>query len=314
MVQRTVLIVIGPTGVGKTEFVDAFAQECPIEVINGDMGQMYVPFAIGTAKPDLKKAVVPHHLFDILSDPIYFSAKKYRDQVITLIQKIWNKNKVPVIVGGSSFYLLSLFFPPLESGAAQQTYSESDLWKQLYAIDSKRAEQIDPHDTYRIKRALDIWYATGIAPSHYVPEFDPFASCAIVWLGRDRSELYDRINERVESMLRAGWIAEVESLATTEWEPFLKKKKIIGYDLIFDYLAGMLSDAELLERIQKKTRNYAKRQITFWRSFKEKLAKALKSPETRTDKTITLHELNLTHGSIESYIKQLKNSLACKEL
>ena len=312
MVQRTVLIVIGPTGVGKTDFVDTLAEQFSIEVINGDMGQMYAPFAIGTAKPNWKKALVPHHLFDILSDPIYFSAKKYRDLVMALIQKIWDKNKVPVIVGGSSFYLLSLFFPPLESGGVPPVYPDTDIWKQLYAIDPKRAQQIDPHDTYRIKRALDIWYATGIAPSCYVPEFDPFASCHIVWLSRDRKDLYDRINKRVESMMRAGWIAEVQSLVASEWEPFLRKKKIIGYDLIFDYLAGVFTQKELLERIQKKIRNYAKRQITFWRSFKEKLKKGLDDSKDRVDKTIGIHELNLTHGDIDSYIKQLKNYVSRK--
>ncbi len=313
MKQRTVLMVTGPTGVGKTDFVARFFEQCSIEIINGDMGQMYTPLTIGTAKPAWQRAAVPHHLFDIVSKPIYFSAMKYRERVSNLIEQIWDKGKLPVIVGGSSFYLLSLFFPTTESDALPQkrTSSDGDLWEELLRIDPKRAQAINPHDTYRIQRALDIWHTTGVKPSSYVPTFAPFASCILIWLDRDRTDLYERINKRVTAMMQAGWLKEAKKLEKSEWNHFLRKKKIIGYDIIFDHFSGILTQKELHAGIQKKTRNYAKRQITFWQSFKKKLeaASALKNPP---DKPITIHELNLTHGDIESYIKQLKYNVLLK--
>ncbi len=313
MKQRTALIVAGPTGVGKTDFVARLFKQWPIEIINGDMGQMYRSLTIGTAKPAWQKALVPHHLFDILSRPTYFSAMKYRERVGSLIEQIWDKGKLPIIVGGSSFYLLSLFFPMIESdgSSAIKTLSGGDLWAELLRIDPKRAQAINPHDRYRIQRALDIWHTTGVKPSSYVPTFNPFASCILIWLDRDRADLYERINKRVTAMMQAGWLKEAKNLEKNEWNPFLRKKKIIGYDIIFDHLSGILTQEKLYAGIQKKTRNYAKRQITFWKSFKRKLevAAALKNP---SDKPIMIHELNLTHGDIESYIKQLKYNVLLK--
>lgn len=311
MKKHTVLIVTGPTGVGKTDFVKEFCAHCPIEIINGDMGQMYAPLTIGTAKPVLKEIPVPHHLFDILSEASYFSAMKFRNRVIALIHEIWERDRLPVIVGGSSFYLLSLFFPTIEDDQEPiiQGSDSRDLWQELARVDPQRAQEIHPKDTYRIERALAIWKSTGVQPSAYKPSFDPFASCIFVWLERDRKDLYDRINERVVSMIESGWIEEVQALASTEWEQFLKKKKIIGYDIIFDYLAGSLDKKELIAGIQKKTRNYAKRQITFWRSFKRKLEQGYNSLKKPIVKPLTIVELNLTRDGIESYIKQLKNDI-----
>ncbi len=313
MKHRTVLIVTGPTGVGKTDFVARLFEQWSVEIINGDMGQMYRPLTIGTAKPAWQKAPVPHHLFDILSEPIYFSVMKYRERVSWLIEQIWDKGKLPVIVGGSLFYFLSLFFPVIErdSSLVIKTFSDGDLWAKLLRIDSKRAQAINPHDTYRIQRALDIWHTTGVKPSSYVPTFNPFASCILIWLDRDRTDLYERIDRRVTAMMQAGWLKEAKKLEKSKWNSFLRKKKIIGYDIIFDHLSGILTQENLYAVIQKKTRNYAKRQITFWQSFKKKLevASALKNP---SDKQITIHELNLTHDDIESYIKQLKDNVLLK--
>lgn len=277
------------------------------------MGQMYVPLTIGTAKPILEDLSVPHHLLDILSEPTYFSAMKYRSRVLALINDIWERERVPVIVGGSSFYLLSLFFPTIEDVQESMPgkHDVKDLWQELARIDSQRAQEIHPKDTYRIERALTIWQSTGTKPSSYKPSFDPFASCIFVWLERNREDLYDRINKRVVAMMEDGWIEETQKLTATEWELFLKKKKIIGYDMIFDYLDGRLDKEQLLAGIQKKTRNYAKRQITFWRSFKRKLEQGYDSFKQPTSKPLTIVELNLTHDDIESYIKQLKNDICC---
>ncbi len=314
MKTQTVLIVTGPTGVGKTDFVDALAAQCPIEIINGDMGQMYTPLTIGTAKPELSEIVVPHYLFDLLCEPAYFSAMKFRRRVLELVNEIWDRDHVPVIVGGSSFYLLSLFFPAVDDDSEEPAVvnETKNLWQELERIDPDRASEIDPKDSYRLERALAIWKQTGKKPSSYKPSFDPFAACTFVWLERDRDQLYERINERVISMIDAGWINEVQSL-DDEWVEFLKKKKIIGYDLILGYLASDSHKDELIATIQKKTRNYAKRQITFWKSFKRKLISGYDAFENRADKPLKIVELNLTHDDIGRYIKQLKNDIGCKK-
>src|SRR5579872_1696164 len=168
------------------------------------------------------------------------------------MQKIWQRGKIPILVGGSAFYLRSLFFPPI---AHQADYAalqdESNLWDQLNAIDSDRASKIPKRDTYRIK------------PSELRPVYNsPTDSFLMICLTRDRQELYERINERVVQMLDQGWMQEVEQLIDTEWEQFILDKKIIGYDEILLYLKNndRAYDA-LIATIQKRTRNYAKRQM-----------------------------------------------------
>lgn len=313
MKKPFVLIVTGPTGVGKTAFVDELARNYDIEIINGDMGQLYEPLSIGTAKPDWKRAPIPHHLFDYLVKPDLFSVTKYRAVIKKMVEKIWQRKKVPVIVGGSGFYLLSLFFPPLESDVdpgqvdAISQLSHEQVWKEIKAADPVRAKEIGKHDHYRLSRALAIWRSTGKKPSTFQPQFDPIAQGIVIWLSRDRKELYERIDARVLEMIELGWIEEVQNLKDSPWEKFLRKKKIIGYDLIFQYLDDEISYSQLIEQIQKKTRNYAKRQISFWSRFKKLLSEALGAKGTDFD--LHLFEYNLTDHAVDSYIKQLKKEL-----
>ena len=112
--RNFVIIIYGPTGVGKTECADYIASRLPIEIINCDMGQFYTPLSIGTAKPDWKAASVPHHLFDVIDTPKLFTVLEYRKRVQAIVHTIWKANKIPIIIGGSSFYISSLFFPPLQ--------------------------------------------------------------------------------------------------------------------------------------------------------------------------------------------------------
>lgn len=308
-----VILISGPTGVGKTAFVDQLSQAIPIEIINGDVGQMYLPFSIGTAKPPWRDSEIPHHLFDILSEPVSFSAMKFRRKIVGLIQEIFARAHVPVIVGGSAFYLLSLFFPvpdfPSSSDSQNNSEDTSNGWQALHQIDPQRAREIDPSDSYRIERALAIWRATGVKPSVYKPVFEPFAPAVLVWISRDREQLYERINARVDQMLHQGWVEEVRKVIGSEWELFLRNKKLIGYDTIISYCDGDIDKQELVRIIAQKTRNYAKRQITFWRSFKEKIEAAQKEQLSSGAKSVTIQEFDLTHGEVGSYIKLLKSEL-----
>ncbi len=315
--QSYCIIVSGPTGVGKTAFVDALAATFPVEIINGDMGQMYTPLTIGTAKPHLQSATIPHHLFNIVDKPELFTVSLFRIKVKKACEAIWERKKIPIIVGGSSFYITALFFPPVDHAVkiTKHTYDKTtDLWQELNEIDPERAHQIEPTDTYRLQRALNIWHSTGQKPSLFKSDYNPISRYLFIWLVREREELYARINKRVIEMIDGGWIAEVQQLLNTDWEQFLLQKKILGYSEIIAYCREQLSKEMLITTIQTKTRNYAKRQITYFRMLLKKLEKAIKLSNTAHKKESKVEVLNLTHDSIDSYIKQLKSVIPPKQV
>jgi tRNA dimethylallyltransferase len=280
------IIVSGATGVGKTAFVDELIPllSFPVELINADMGQLYQPLTIGTAKPALTAVSVPHHMFDIISEPVDFTASEYRNRVLILMKEITSRGAVPLLVGGSGFYVASLFYPPTEvllQENHQLSYEEkstSELWELLNNIDPTRAQMIHKHDRYRLMRALQIFYETGRQPSLCEPIFDPPGRCAFYFLTRDQQDLHSRINTRTSDMLEQGWFDEVRGLSK-EWHEFLVSKKLIGYKELIEYIhqesLGLLSDdayEQLGALIAQKTRGYAKRQITFWKHLKKRLA------------------------------------------
>ena len=149
--QPFTLIIYGPTAVGKSSFAESLAEKIPSELVNLDIGQFYKPLTIGTAKPDWRSSAIVHHLFDCLSEPINFTVVEYRKKILILLQDIWKRNKIPILVGGSGFYLKSLFFPPQKSPTIKQSDAylfipDNKLWDHLNVIDSVRAAAIDKND------------------------------------------------------------------------------------------------------------------------------------------------------------------------
>jgi len=314
MKKPFVLLIFGPTAVGKTSFALEIARHIPVEIINGDSGQLYEPLSIGTAKPNWKKEPTPHLLFDVINEPRHFSVVEYRTLLLKTIQEVFSRGNLPIVVGGSGFYLKSIFFPPpagdIASKEMQHTKGEKDLWQALFEVDPDRAKQIHKGDTYRIKRALAIWEQTGKKPSEFTPVFCPPIDFSLVYLSRDRNQLFERINMRTGQMMDEGWPEEVAQLKGTPWEPFLQKKKFIGYDVLLDYLSCPGEDnlKKAIAIIQKRTRHYAKRQETFWKSFERQLNEALEAysgpnfyGETRS--------VNLTLLDRDLYIEQLLKML-----
>ncbi|MFA6065955.1 MAG: tRNA (adenosine(37)-N6)-dimethylallyltransferase MiaA [Candidatus Babeliaceae bacterium] len=312
--DKFIVIIMGPTGVGKSDVALELANALDGEIINGDVGQMYTPLTIGTAKPDWKNSSVRHHLFDIINECTSITAVMYRTLFNKACDDIVARNKMPILVGGSGFYIKSLFFPPREtsilhdSNESESMYSHMstrDLWTQLSSIDSKRAQAIHANDRYRILRALTLYQKTKILPSLLQPEFIANFSCYIIFLNRDRDDLYSRIDARVISMMDGGWINEVNALSAN-WKSFLIDKKIIGYDDIIKYIYEKKHAHqdlhELIDHVQKNTRNYAKRQLSFWRMFKKLLDGQLSEKIQYDEDNLTLLDLNL-------YIKQLSQKI-----
>lgn len=308
MNQNKLIIIYGPTGVGKTEYALSLGEYLNIEIINGDVGQFYEPLAIGTAKPDWKNEQIPHHLFDVVDSPEDCTVVKYRAMVLDKVQEVWSRGAVPVIVGGSGFYIKSFFFAPKGDRCEQEKSSEETdkLWQVLKKRDPKRAEEVYQQDRYRIERALAL-LNKGTKPSECVPEYEPIkADVLLCFLNRPRTELYERINQRTHIMFEQGWIQEVEPLMHTPWRDFLMRKKLIGYNDIITYLETDRTDQEkehLYASIQKKTRNYAKRQLTFWRMLEKLMNEHFKKPSKAIEIDVSQITQKQFKESIMNFIK-----------
>lgn len=309
LVSHYFIVIFGPTGVGKTDFAEKIASAISGEIINADLGQFYTPLSIGTAKPQWRESSIPQHLFDSIDTPQSINVTQYRTMALQEIQSVYERNAVPLLVGGSGFYLRSLFFPP-SSGSAQKNVESiqgappEKNWDLLHQIDPMRASQIHPHDNYRINRAIELYHTTGQKPSDFAPHYESVGRFLFIYLLRNKDDLYQKIDQRTCQMIKEGWVQEVEQLRGTGWEPFLKNKKIIGYDDILEYLenknTGKLES--LIQTIAQKTRNYAKRQITFGNKLFKDLQEALRDAGDSESHCV---RYNLSQGSLETYTEQL---------
>ncbi|MBP6869872.1 tRNA (adenosine(37)-N6)-dimethylallyltransferase MiaA [Candidatus Babeliales bacterium] len=318
--KNFVILISGPTGTGKSDFVLQLGKQLPVEIVNADIGSFYTQLSIGTAKPDWKNEKTPHHFFDILDSPINYTAPQFREQLQVLIEEIWERGNIPVVVGGSAFYIQSFFYKNHELATPSEELIDSleeqpveTLWEQLHAIDPARAAKIDRNDKYRVVRALAIWYTQGQKPSEFEQQFDPIAPFFCIMLTRDRDQLYEMINQRVELMLQAGWIDEVKALIHDQsWVDFLCKKKMIGYNELIGYLQGHFCEQdfdEIKDLIKQRTRNYAKRQMTF---LKKLASNIQKDQINHPDKQIRLSHVesfNLTESDSLTLIERINKKL-----
>lgn len=277
--NRLSLVLFGPTASGKTDFSSEFAGMLPVEPVNADAAQFYKQLTIGTAKPDWKNQPIEHHLFDILDTPVDYSAFQYRSDCDRLTTALFDRNRIPLFTGGSGFYLKSLFFRLKQlrvSGDRIRRPESVELagkspWEALFSVDPVRARSIHPNDLYKINRALDIRYGSGIVPSLLEPSFNPITKDAVViFLSRDREDIARRVVLRISDMIGRGWIEEVRGLSE-EWRRFLERKRFIGYGEILALLDGSIKKEHAVELIRNRTLNYVKRQNTFWRSLKKSL-------------------------------------------
>jgi tRNA dimethylallyltransferase len=282
--RKKITLVLGPTACGKTALaLSLFSRGGFGGIINGDASQMYKQVSVGVASPSAYElAQAPHYLFSFLDCKVRnFTAPQYRTQVERLLadNQLWKKGP-PLIVGGSLFYIKSLFFKIVDSvsssGSKLNTRPEgiSD-WEYLSLVDPERAIKIHPHDSYRVERALELYLQSGVLPSLLEPQFNPVSVPAtVVWVDLPDDELRARICLRVDKMLAGGWVAEVESLIGSEYEDFARLEGALGYQDVYQWICdGKKPEtlAELKKILELKTWDYVRRQRKFWRSFKRLL-------------------------------------------
>jgi tRNA dimethylallyltransferase len=274
----------GATAVGKTNVGIALAQRLGAEIISLDSMAIYRGMDIGTAKPACAlRELVPHHLIDIVDPADEFSVAQYVDAATASVEQIRARGKEPLFVGGTPLYLKSLLRglfdgPPADWKLRHEieqellNVGEQALYDRLLQIDPVAASHIHPHDTRRLIRALEVYRATGEPISHQQSQFEegrPAETCRVFVLRRRREELHQRIEARVASMIAAGLEDEVRGLTADGHELSRTARQAVGYREALAFLAGEYDHDEMVARITYRTRRFAKRQGTWFRSLSE---------------------------------------------
>ncbi|MBL7662564.1 tRNA (adenosine(37)-N6)-dimethylallyltransferase MiaA [bacterium] len=287
--KRTALVITGPTASGKSALAEALCEKFNAQLINADAVQIYQGFDIGSAKPDAKTRE-RYKLLSVLSPDEQISAGKFRELCLAELEATWQRKKLPIVVGGSGLYLralLSPFFNEAEIGENQLNTAEKTVLEieERFAIDCPtrhefsekmheflaakdpvRAASLDPHDLKRIRRSLILSFAAKTSFNEVANTTNTKAdlNALVVALLPDREALYQRIESRVDQMLESGLINEVQGLID-RWGRKIKPLEAIGYKEVLQYLDEKISKDEMLELIKKHSRNFAKRQLTWWR-------------------------------------------------
>jgi tRNA dimethylallyltransferase len=280
---RPVLLALaGPTAVGKTAFSVALAQQLGTEILSADSRQFFRELSIGTAKPTpAEMQGVPHHFIDSHSITQEYSAGRFAAEALAVLDGLFQRLPVVILTGGSGLYLqavtdglddLPAVDPSVRQGLQQELHAQGlpALVAELAATDPVAHGRLDLQNHQRVLRALEITRGTGrpFSSYHTGPEAAAAAAAARPFrvvkaaLSRPREALYQRINQRVEAMLAAGLLAEVEGLVPFRHHQALQT---VGYQEIFGHLAGEYDYAEAVRLLQRNTRHYAKRQLTWLR-------------------------------------------------
>ena len=261
-----VIVVGGPTGVGKTKMSIELAKALNGEVINADSTQVYKGLDIATAKvTDVEKEQVVHHLFDIKNVEEDYTVYNYQKDCRSKIEEIIKKKKMPILVGGTGLYIkAALYDYQFIDSNIKNNYEEIDtniLFEKLKKIDENT--EIHQNNRKRIVRALNYYEETGNIPSEKKKTDTLLYPCIFIGLTLDRNILYDRIDNRVDSMLKKGLLDEAREI----YESKIRTKAIltpIGYKELFLYFDGIISLEEAIETIKKNSRRYAKKQYTWF--------------------------------------------------
>ena len=283
--MKPMIILTGPTAAGKTELSIKLAEAGGGEIISADSMQVYKKMNIGTAKimPEEMDGI-PHYLVDELEPDEEFHVVRFQQMAKRAAEKIYEKGKIPIVVGGTGFYIQALLYDiDFSEEDADRGYRDrlkklaeekgnGYLHRMLAEVDPESAQAVHENNIKRVIRALEFYEKTGTKISmHNEQERTKESRYNFVYfvLTHERKILYDRINQRVDRMIEAGLIDEVRQLACEGYTKDMVSMQGIGYKEVFDYLEGKQDLAETAERIKKDTRHFAKRQLTWFRREKE---------------------------------------------
>lgn len=284
MQQREKLVVIiGPTAVGKTQLSLDLAQQFNGEIISGDSMQVYRGMDIGTAKAEpAELALVPHHLIDIKNPDEEYSVALFQESATRLITEINQRERLPFIVGGTGLYIESVTHRFQFSQAAQdpelrerlQRLADAEGVEALHArladVDPITAQRLHPNDVKRVIRALEIYESTGYKMSDFQlrAQHSPY-DLVMIGLTMERAVLYERINRRVELMIEEGLVEEVRGLLDKGYDASMVSMQGLGYKELIPYLYGEITLEKAINDIQQRTRHFAKRQLSWFRRIPE---------------------------------------------
>jgi len=275
-----VIAIVGPTASGKTALSLALAKLVNGEVINGDALQVYKGLDIGTAKiTEEEMDGIPHHMFDLKEPTETFSVAEYQTEVRKWIKEIQSRGKMPIIVGGTGLYVQSVLYDFRFTEQASdidvrnrlerelEEKGSDHLYEQLVAKDPIDAKKIHPNNHRRIIRALEIIEVTGMTKGDHEQDVgrDALFNHLLIGVDMDRELLYERIDKRVDIMMAQGFLEEAKTL----WDEGVRNMQsvqAIGYRELHQYIEGEISLDSAVELIKKNTRNYAKRQLTYFRN------------------------------------------------
>ena len=279
-----VVLLVGPTASGKSAAAMTFAGRFNAEIISIDSALVYRDMNIGTAKPSrTEQARVPHHLIDLIDPTETYSVARFVVDCQVAIADIHSRGRMPLLVGGTMMYANMLVngmshVPPADAAiraeltARRERDSVESLHAELAKIDPATAKRLPPTDTHRIERALEVWMITGTPLSALQGQRKPalagLRSLVLRWLPADRAWLHTRCEARLNAMFAHDFVAEVESLRTKyRLTADMPSMRCVGYRQVLDVLEGRAPKAEMFDRALFATRQLAKRQITWLRSF-----------------------------------------------
>lgn len=277
--EKRVIVIVGPTCSGKSDVAIKLADKLDTEIISADSRQIYKYLDIGTAKPspnELKK--IEHHFINHLNPDEDYNVSKFEHEALNVIEQLFSRNKIPIVVGGSGLYIKGLVDGIVDEVGRDEEYREQlmslrkengneYLFEMLKKVDPESAGKMLPQNWKRVIRALEVFHISGKTINELYDsqtrEVDfKFVQFGLRW---ERAELYRRIEARVDEMIIAGLVGEVKSLLERGYNQSLNSLNTVGYKEIIDHLNGLITLERAIELIKRNTRRYAKRQMTWFR-------------------------------------------------
>lgn len=279
--KKNLVVLLGPTGIGKTDLSLDLAEKINGEIISSDSMQIYKYMDIGSAKATrAERERIKHHMIDIVYPEEEFSVADYKHQAEEIIDSLNEEGKIPIVTGGTGLYINSLVYelnftevkPNYDLREELENLADDEgveaVYEILKSVDGESASKLHPNDLKRVIRAIEIYRESGVTASEYNKNFrsevDKY-NLSMIGLTMDRAKLYERIDQRVDLMMEMGLLDEIKLLLSKGYTKDLVSMQGIGYKEMINHLEGHMSYEDTVELIKKKSRNYAKRQLTWFR-------------------------------------------------